>query len=186
MTARIRIPATLFALAVSSAAFGAQAATRYEYTGNPFTFAAPPYTTSDRVTGQFTTFSALPPNRAFGDVAAANVAAFSFSDGVQTIDDGNATFYFVRVSTDGNGDIVQWDIRVQIVAGTSQILTGHTGPSGDQVVGGGGIAQNIDQPGTWTSELLEVPSLGLPALAAFGVGLAAIAIVALRRRRSFA
>src|SRR5438477_4971362 len=62
--------------------------TTYQYTGNPFTSAIPPYTTSMFVTGMVTLARPLPPNFS-GTV---HPTAFTFSDGVQTITNHDVIF----------------------------------------------------------------------------------------------
>jgi len=80
----------------------------YQYTGNPFTFATGPYTTSDFVTAMITLTGPLGANFS-GFVSA---TAFTFSDGFQTITDISAfasNFFF---KTDAAGAITNWDLVV--------------------------------------------------------------------------
>ena len=53
----------------------------YTYTGNDYTFAQPPYTTSMNVTGSFTLANPLPANLPVGDITALTTS-WQFNDGV--------------------------------------------------------------------------------------------------------
>ena len=122
----------LAAIAFSATGLDAQVTT-YTYTGSPFTAVMAPYTTSDSITGTFTTSSPIPGGLTFNDNpggcgnCAGNVAAlvtnYSFSDGVNTWDTTNtvtsglaAAEFFVN--TDAQGNIVSWYI----------VLIGATAP----------------------------------------------------------
>src|SRR5947207_7645864 len=84
--------------------------TTYVYTGNPFTFAVSPYTTSDRVTGTVELASPLPPNF---DLATVSPLAFSFSDGVQTITSATVGEVGVfKFHTDSTGSITEWEVSL--------------------------------------------------------------------------
>jgi hypothetical protein len=82
---------------------------KYQYTGNPFTFATGPYTTSDFVTITITLAGPLGPNFS-GEIFP---SGFTFFDGVQTISIQNAfpngAFFF---TTDSTGAITHWDMGV--------------------------------------------------------------------------
>src|SRR4051812_46238792 len=76
----------------------------YTYTGTPFSTVSGPYTTSDKVTGFVELASPLAPN--LGQcLMSVTPLAFSFSDGVQTIDSSNATSVDVRFTTNSTGAI---------------------------------------------------------------------------------
>jgi hypothetical protein len=64
--------------------------TTYQYTGNPFTVATAPYSTSDFVTGMVTLAGPLAPNMLLTSVLP---IAFTFSDGVQTLTNVNVDFF---------------------------------------------------------------------------------------------
>jgi hypothetical protein len=78
----------------------AQADVIYTYTGNPFTVGLnglpppqTPYTTNDRVTGQFTVALALPADQPLESIT---LKSFSFNDGVQTLTNLNAVVILLR------------------------------------------------------------------------------------------
>ena len=76
----------------------------YTYTGNYYTSATWPYTTSDRITGYFVVFSALPANSTFLYLTPLD---YSFTDGYQSY-----TTLPVDVATDSAGRISQWRIAL--------------------------------------------------------------------------
>ena len=89
--AAIRCSLMFTAVAALSLAYPASVQavpTTYRYTGNPFTFVSGPYTTSDFVTAMVTLAGPLGANMPLTDVTP---TAFTFSDGVQTITNHNAT-----------------------------------------------------------------------------------------------
>jgi uncharacterized protein (TIGR03437 family) len=86
--------------------------TTYTYQGKPFTSAPAPYTTSNFITGSFTTTSALAVNLAAVDITS-GVATYSFTDGsVNTITQANASSRRFIVSTDAQGRITAWDVTL--------------------------------------------------------------------------
>ena len=96
------------------AANPASASEFYSYTGNNYEIVlggAPPYDTSMRVTATLEFASPLPANLEDADVIP---ISFRFNDGVNTItensDIADQTF---RFSTDGFGDIVQWNVSAR-------------------------------------------------------------------------
>ena len=90
--------------------------TTYTYTGNPFTTANGPYTTSMYVSGMLTLAAPLAPNMVFQQVTPP--LTFSFSDGVQTITNLNATGNSIfAFATGPSGEITQWRVVVLTGAG---------------------------------------------------------------------
>jgi uncharacterized protein (TIGR03437 family) len=79
----------------------------YTYTGNDFTNAVAPYTTTEFVTGYFTTSAPLAANLNAADISS-EVQFFSFSVGQSTWNSMNAAPSGQRVSTDGQGHITAW------------------------------------------------------------------------------
>lgn len=135
MTIKLRtLAAAPLALAVSLfTAAPARASVIYTYTGNTFTQVvadgpvtpSEPYTTSDRVTG-FMRF-ASPLAADLTPLTAVTPTAFSFSDGINTITERNATIADFSVTTDGAGLIARWSVLVgryapQVGGGTSWIM----------------------------------------------------------------
>ncbi len=98
----------------------AQAVVMYTYMGNNFDIVdndgpvTPPdlYTTSDRITGEFTLATALSPNL---NLTFLNVTplTFSFSDGVNTIDETNATVSLFSIGTDNQGIPNNWFVSLR-------------------------------------------------------------------------
>ena len=130
-----------------------------------------PYTTSDKVTGFVELMDPLGPNLGPGFTSVTPLA-FSFFDGVQTIDSSNATSVDVRFTTNSTGAITGW--LVQFFANTGRIETANTivGIDLGQLVPfdstgpfafvsyPGGL-----NPGTWTATTTSVPDAG----SAFGL-----------------
>jgi uncharacterized protein (TIGR03437 family) len=158
----------------SAASPAADGLTTYTYHGSHFTEAQPPYTTSDAVTGYFTT-GTLAPNLVDFD-AFFYVTAFSFSDGVNTLDssntDPNPALTSFSVSTDSRGNITSWLVQLLSnapVPSNSLIAScgGNAALFGCNVVGDQGYEDNGNGPygfnksdaGTWS-----VSSVGLPLI----------------------
>ncbi|MFZ1007580.1 MAG: hypothetical protein WAN65_12125, partial [Candidatus Sulfotelmatobacter sp.] len=83
--------------------------TAYTYSGNDFTEAGSPYTTSDRVTGYFT-IATLGDNLPFATITP---TFFSFSDGVNTFDTSDGIAQTFEVATNSMGQINQWIIVIE-------------------------------------------------------------------------
>ena len=86
----------------------------YTYSGANYSVALGAYTTAMRVTGSITTSDPIPPNSVDLDISGI-LTSWSFSDGLQTIDNVNGTTnlnYPPLVSTDASGDITVTNIRV--------------------------------------------------------------------------
>src|SRR5262249_44803076 len=82
----------------------------------PFiTLAITPYTMSDRVTGSVTLASPLAANLPLTTVTP---LVFTFSDGVQTITNNNATLVGFSFATGPMGEITFWDVQVNAQSGT--------------------------------------------------------------------
>ena len=68
----------------------------YTYTGNDFTFATAPYTTTDRVIASFDLPSVLAPNLVLTTITP---SAWSFTDGVQTLTQATSSPLAFEVGT---------------------------------------------------------------------------------------
>lgn len=90
----------------------ANADTMYSYTGNDFTFANGPYTTSDMVTGHLSFASALG-----SDLNGVSVSptACGLSDGVNSMTCATPGVSLgLQISTNGTGVIDGWDFELQV------------------------------------------------------------------------
>jgi hypothetical protein len=171
------------AVVVATSSFAAYADTfTYTYTGHDFTEVSAPYTTSDFVTGSFTLAAPLPSNLDFSNGLHFQPLSFSFTDGVQTIDNFNATNEaFTMLGTDSSGAINSWNIVMFIFTGSSsnnEIVTSSFERGldvGNNLVGSGRIDRD---PGTWveTVNSSAVPEPSTVALLGAGIlGLAGVA-----------
>ncbi len=159
----------------------AQASTIYSYTGQDYTSATVPYTTTESVTGSFTLSTPLAANLQDGSVTP---AAFSFSDGVQTLTDTTALSYsFGDLSTDSIGNITSYDIQINNLTDGFMKLSGVGGGlSGDTVrltlgdSGNNTVAGKFSTNGDTMTVTPEPSSIAL-----FGTGLLGLAGVMKRR-----
>ena len=134
----------------------------YTYTGNLFSAATSPYSTSDEVTLSFTVAAPLGDNLSDFFVTPTSFTAF---DGVETISD-NGVVPNIQIYTDSNGKIIEWDIdiftQVQPTPGLfietkyyhfgddDAVFTDYDKPLSDA------LASNSGVPGTWNQ------SVGVP------------------------
>ena len=162
--------------------------TIYTYTGNPFSGPVSPYTTSDFISGSFTLITPIGANSSFNArFNTSNLVSYTFTDGVQTINDANSQdgFAFISsnivVGTDATGHIQSWGIGIfnatlgQIDINNNQFLVGDLvySSAGQRIASSG-------SPGTWTiSSASPVPEPS--AFALLGSGM--LSIVGLARRR---
>jgi hypothetical protein len=163
----------------------------YQYTGNPFTTATSPYTTSDFVSGTIELSSVLPPNL---NQASIQVNAFSFSDGVQTLTSatlGSPTDSLV--STNGSGTIVGfWEFvfggrnpeapiiqTLDAFPGMQGPVTQDEGRLGNLAMGEP-IGANTNNTGVWT--LVPEPS----TMIGVATGIVGLAVRRCRARRHLA
>jgi hypothetical protein len=152
----------------------------YTYTGTLFTQVSGPYTTSDKVTGSLSFTDALAPNLSLTSVTP---LAFSFFDGVQTIDSSNSTSVDVRFTTNSTGAITGW--LLQFFSNTGRIETANTivgldlGQLAPFDTGATGSVQFPGglNPGTWSATTTSVPDAGstfaLLSLSVTALGVAA-------------
>jgi hypothetical protein len=113
MLAAIRYSLMFTAVAALSLAYPASVQavpTTYRYTGNHFTFATGPYTTSMFVTVMLTLADPLPAN--FDGTV--TPTAFTVTDGVQTISNHNAIGVEFQFATDATSIITQWHVGVAL------------------------------------------------------------------------
>jgi hypothetical protein len=122
----------------------------------------------------------LPPT----SFANSQIVAFSLYDGVNTIDQTNASFLVARFTTDADGTITEWafdgrkfiDRRIRTcntgttISGGSDCLAGNDQiDRGSQTNSGTIFGQNFSTPGVWLTAAAppppSVPALGPVALA---------------------
>ena len=180
--------AAIMGLVLVCGASSAGAVATYVYQGinfDMFQDTTPPdgsYDETMAVSGSFTISAPLAPNL---EEFAVGATVFSFSDGRQTLDDGNSSLFVGgRVWTDGNGDIVEW--LFSLTADADDFFTMRTlNLPGSLVVDRGTIncdpiecvdlgtngdgAQVEDNPGTWTL-IPEPATAGLLALGLAALG----------------
>jgi len=171
------------AMAVLGAA-SANASVTYDYTGSDFTSFSGPYTATDSVTGFITFASPLPANLALTDETA-NITAFSFFDGLQTISSSNGTIT-ATFGTNALGSPTAWEVHADIGLFQGITLTGPQDSSpGDSVFDGispiaSGSASN-GTAGSWamTAAVPEPSTWAMMILGFFGIG-----FMAYRRKQS--
>jgi hypothetical protein len=176
-----------FCLLSSFAFFTSANAATYEYTGNLFTDATSPYTTSDSISGSMSFAEPLADNLpALTDVTP---SSWSFSDGVQTLTQANTaaspapTF---QVETDSSGDIVDWQViltaRSCLTSGGYCFVSTNTTSDDGQILltpstATSGIVNA--NPGTWSTVTATPLPAALPLIAG---GVAVIGLFGLRKK----
>lgn len=207
MLAAARTTLTIAALLLLTSP--ATASTLYRYVGNPFTLVVdndpPPgsFNSSMFVEVLLEFEDPLAPNLDVSDaVISGNLLSFSFTDGMQTITEAEATSVVARFSTDSNGGILEWGVQAVLRSSPSSdpFEVGDTQYTIDSfssinavrdsarnfvcltptAIGGCGgqsdLARVTRNPGMWT--VVPEPSTGLLV----GLGLAAAGMRGRRRR----
>jgi hypothetical protein len=169
----------------------------YTYTGNDYTSASGPYTTSDKVTG-FIAFSA-PLGDDYEGNPSATILSFNFSDGVgpQNIVGGPGGLVGGRgqvtiFGTDSSGAIVSWNFDVldflpPFGGETKGIQTendsGGVVDSGnlDEATGIVGEGSVSAKPGMWVETIVPAPE---PAVGLLFVSFAALVLASRRFKPS--
>lgn len=130
----------------------------YTYTGNFFTQANPPFTTSDRITGMFTVALPLPPYLSNVDISPW-LTSMRFQDGIQVRTARNSQICSFLVTTDGNGRLLKWSIYLredQIPTGNSMFIMDVTDTL-DQSGAGLAPANPCDSISLTSSALALIP-----------------------------
>jgi hypothetical protein len=157
--------------------------TTYVYTGNPFTTATGPYTTSDFVTGLVTLAAPFPPNRLFSSVTP---LAYTFSDGVLTLTEGNSSALYM-FATGPFGLPTRWIVTVVGLQGASiNTNSGVTAFDRDNVAvfrPEEGVGLNINAPGIWRIAGGAVPDTG-SSLTLLSLSITALGVAARRFKRA--
>jgi hypothetical protein len=190
---RVVSAGSLALLSILLGPFLCRADTIYTYTGNHFTNAPLPYTTSDSITGFFTLSSPLGDNLALANIAA-DVLSFSFTDGsVNTITSSANSGSFFLISTNSQGNITAWDVRAflgpvptNVALFTCDGSTAFNGcpnfPRDESYLQNGAVsAFNTSNPGTWTStQTTPTPEPSSLVLLSFSLGM--LSMLRLRKR----
>ena len=153
---KILLPLTaVAALSVACPASVQAVPTTYRYTGNPFTVATGPYTTSDFVTVMFTLAGPLAPNMPPTLITPLN---YTLSDGVQTLTGDPHLFALFLVETGGGGNITHWWIFTNSIPPSiaapyidTRNLPGKlVRDYADITQIGAMFALNLNEPGSWS------------------------------------
>lgn len=165
--------------------YAAQADVVYTYTGSDFLYVQSPYTAANHVSGNFTVANPLGSNFPYGSIAP---EAYTFNDGVQTLDNNNSSINNFLVSTNSAGYILYWDISMSPTSSafTDFILTSSSGNDqgyaalyNDQ----GGMYQSTAYgeatSGTWSGPSVAAPEPGTLFVLASGL----LGLVGVRRGR---
>jgi hypothetical protein len=170
----------LMALFLCVPSVNAGTITTYTYTGNDFTYAQAPYTTSDSVTGSFT-IATLAPNLVNQSIVP---LSYSFSDGVQTLTNSNSVLGVVDIWTNASGAITGWGIGPTGSLGSTVSTAYAPGVFATEDVGAyppGSLASadNTNDQGAWTSVTSATPEPS--SLALMSTALLVLAFVARKR-----
>jgi PEP-CTERM motif len=126
-------------LVLSASTLIAHADSIYTYTGKDFTSALGQITTNDFISGSITTTNPFGDNL---DLVLINPVAFSFSDGVDTIDNANVSgLDIIQISTNASGAIIDWDIILSNANGN--VMTINGGPNLVGIVSDGDADNNF-------------------------------------------
>ena len=164
-------PSTVVLVAALSAlgAANANADVMYSYTGNHFTSASSPYTTSDSVNLSFTLASALGASLPLTPVVP---LTYTITDGVHTFTNSTVPTPVLQafsLGTDATSMISLWDIQITSFSANitlfHQIGLSFTDVAKDLLTGSSGSV--LDNPGAWTGPTPvpgPIAGAGLPGL----------------------
>ncbi len=112
----------------------------YSVNTDNFTEVFGSYSTNDNISGVVVTTSNVTPNVGLVDVTA-DLVSYSFSDGVQTLDQNNSTILFFSLAVDGSNQITQTAITVwktpvtTMIGGLVEGMDIYTSTTFAQVIG---------------------------------------------------
>ena len=172
----------------------------YTYTGNDYTGASSPYTTSMAITASFTFASALAPDTVYTDTTVPTPTAWSISDGVDNITNTSGDTLGLEIATNSVGGVEAWGFATSFTENIAlvAILSGNDptqvfGPPGgfpcdsatacdivfaEAEMHTAFLAGVQGDPGTW----MPAATVPEPSLTFFiAIGLLVIAGMALRR-----
>jgi hypothetical protein len=145
-------------------------ATDYTYTGQDFSSVDGTFTKTDKVTGGLIVSSPLGDNLSSAFITP---TSFSFSDGLNTIDNSDTRLAVFDVSTNSTGQITDW--YIELFGANDEILTASSGSSileFDNGFSGVTLGANMGAPGIWKSTSVpEFPSPVYLVLAAVAISL---------------
>jgi hypothetical protein len=173
---RLSLLATAAALCLSSLAARADTVYVYTYTGQDFTSASAPYTTSDSVTGELTFSSPLGADLDFQQEIP---VSYSFSDGVDTLTQANSNLSFAELSTDSSGNISRYAYGMSTPGGPFISISSAQGDDiGDSLVD----EANTPTSGAFTGPTTQVSATPEPSsFVLLGTGM--LGVVGMVRKR---
>jgi len=128
----------------------------YQYTGNPYTSAIPPYTTAMFVTASIRLDNPLPSGLSLADVTGLSGFVLTMNDGIETLTSSSAVDVVeALISTDATGSIVGWALALHLTNGVGISSASHSAAmfDSDAAVDNASAATNayvLDNAGTWT------------------------------------
>lgn len=177
-------------LAVLLTAQTAEADEIYTYVGNPYSLCSGAYSAGPafpdscnstfRVQGSFTTSLGLPSleNLSNFTIPAADITAFSFTDGSGSIASSNAASFLFNISTNAFGEITSpqgWDVLLWgsgIEMSTSSCDVAPCIGAQDWTQSGSAYGQtSFENPGAWSAPIDPAPTPEPATLSMFGIGL---------------